>query len=129
MTTDNGYYDELEVRAPEAREGALLARLPDLVATAVGKAPGWARHLKGVDARRIASRKALAALPVLRKSDLKELQQADPPFGGLTTVAPGRLAHLFMSPGPIFDPEGTDADPWRVARALWAAGVRPGQVL
>jgi phenylacetate-CoA ligase len=123
------YYDDLEVRAPEAREGALLARLPDLLAEAIGKAPGWARHLKGVDARSISSRKALAALPVLRKSDLKDLQQADPPFGGLTTVAPGRLAHLFMSPGPIFDPEGTHADPWRVARALWAAGVRPGQVL
>jgi phenylacetate-CoA ligase len=44
-------------------------------------------------------------------------------------VAPGKLGHVFMSPGPIFDPEGTGQDPWRVARALWAAGVRPGQVL
>jgi phenylacetate-CoA ligase len=123
------YFDELETRAPEAREGALLARLPDLVADAVRKAPGWARQLKDVDPRSVTSRKALAALPVLRKAELKDLQAADPPFGGLTTVAPGRLGHLFMSPGPIFDPEGTDVDPWRVVRALWAAGVRPGQVL
>jgi phenylacetate-CoA ligase len=66
---------------------------------------------------------------VLRKSDLKEIQQAEPPFGGLTTVAPGRMGHLFLSPGPIFDPEGARPDPWRGARALWAAGIRPGQVL
>jgi phenylacetate-CoA ligase len=129
MNTDSKYYDDLEIRAPEAREGALLARLPDLVADAVRQAPGWARQLKGVDPRAVSSRKALAALPVLRKSELKALQQADPPFGGLTTVPPGRLGHLFMSPGPIFDAEGTDPDPWRVARALWAAGIRPGQVL
>ncbi len=129
MNQQDKYYDDLEIRAPEAREGALLARLPGLVADAMRLAPGWARHLQGVDARAISSRKALAGLPVLRKARLKELQQADPPFGGLTTVPPGKLGHLFMSPGPIFDPEGTGPDPWRVVRALWAAGVRPGQVL
>jgi len=131
MNTGPGdkHYDGLETRSPEAREGSLLARLPGLVADAMRDAPGWARHLKGVDPRAVVSRKALAALPVLRKSQLKDLQQADPPFGGLTTVPPGRLGHLFMSPGPTFDPEGLGADPWRVARALWAAGVRPGQVL
>lgn len=129
MNSDDKYYDDLEIRSPEAREGALLARLPDLVARAMRDAPGWARHLKGVDPRSVASRKALAALPVLRKSELQALQQADPPFGGLTTAPPGRLGHVFMSPGPIFDPEGRGEDPWRVVRALWAAGVRPGQVL
>jgi phenylacetate-CoA ligase len=129
MNSDDRYYDDLETRSPEAREGALLARLPELVARAMRDAPGWARQLAGVDPRSVSSRKALAALPVLRKSDLKELQQADPPFGGLTTLPPGRLGHLFMSPGPIFDPEGPGDDPWRVVRALWAAGVRPGQVL
>ncbi len=123
------HFDDLETRPPEAREGALLARLPDLVSRAVEQAPGWARHLQGIAGREVSSRKALAALPLLRKSQLKALQQADPPFGGLTTVPAGELGHVFMSPGPIFDPESTDPDPWRVARALWAAGVRPGQVL
>ncbi len=123
------HYDELETRSPEAREGALMARLPSFIAAAVGGAPGWARHLAGVDPRAVSSRKALAALPVMRKSALKALQQGNPPFGELTTCAPGRLGHLYMSPGPIFDPEGTGPDPWRVARALWAAGVRPGQVI
>ena len=129
MDDHSRYYDTLETRTPEAREGALLARLPRLVAHAIEKSPGWARHLKGVEPSAIASRKALAELPVLRKSQLKALQQADPPFGGFTTVPPGRLAHVFMSPGPIFDAEGTEPDPWHAARALWAAGVRPGHLL
>jgi phenylacetate-CoA ligase len=123
------YYDDLETRAPEAREGALMARLPGLLEHAIAKAPGWARLLAGVDPKAVSSRKALASLPVLRKGDLKDLQQADPPFGGLTTVAPGRMGHLYMSPGPIFDPEGARDDPWRSCRALWAAGMRPGHVI
>ena len=81
------------------------------------------------DPRAVSSRKALAQLPVLRKSDLKTLQEQDPPFGGLCTVEPGRLGHLFMSPGPIFDPEGARDDPWRAARALYAAGIRPGHIV
>jgi phenylacetate-CoA ligase len=129
MNTRHEHYDDLETRAPEAREGALMARLPGLIEHAQRDAPGWARRLAGVDPRAVSSRKALAALPVLRKGDLKDLQHADPPFGGLTTVAPGRLGRLFMSPGPIFDPEGARPDPWRVARALWAAGIRPGHVV
>ncbi|MGE0314587.1 MAG: phenylacetate--CoA ligase family protein [Lautropia sp.] len=123
------HYDELETRSPEAREGALMARLPAFIAAAMRDAPGWARHLAGVDPAAVSSRKALAALPLMRKSALKSLQQADPPFGGLTTVTAGRLGHLYLSPGPIFDPEGTGPDPWRAARALWAAGVRPGHVI
>ena len=126
---DSPYYDELETRSPEAREGALMARLPGIVAHAMAKAPGWAAHLAGTDPRAITSRKALAALPVLRKGDLKTLQEKAPPFGGLTTAPAGSLGRLFMSPGPIFEPEGTREDPWRAARALWAAGMRPGHVL
>ena len=127
--TESRYYDDRETRAPEAREGALMARLPGLVDHAITHAPGWAELLSGVDPAKVASRKALAGLPVLRKSDLKALQEKRPPFGGLTTVAPGRMGHLFMSPGPIFDPEGARDDPWRSARALWASGMRPGHVL
>ncbi len=125
----SAWYDELETRPAEAREGALMARLPGLVEHAVGNARGWAQRLAGVDAREIASRKALAQLPVLRKGDLKGLQEQAPPFGGLVTVEPGRLGRLFMSPGPIFDPEGARDDPWRTARALYAAGIRPGHIV
>lgn len=123
------YFDSLETRPAEAREGALMARLPSLVEHAKTKARGWSKRLAGVDPREIASRKALAQLPVLRKSELKVLQQADPPFGGFVAVEPGRMSRLFLSPGPIFDAEGTGDDPWRAARALHAAGIRAGHVV
>src|SRR5690606_5861698 len=125
----SAWYDSLETRPAEAREGALMARLPGLVEHAITKSRGWARLLAGVDPRAVSSRKALAQLPVLRKSDLKTMQEQDPPFGGLCTVEPGRLGRLFMSPGPIFDPEGARDDPWRAARALYAAGIRPGHIV
>src|SRR5690606_16000489 len=127
--TEGKHFDQLETRTAEAREGALMARLPGLVAHAIEHAPGWARRLAGVDARSICSRKALAQLPVLRKSELKDLQAEDPPFGGLVTKPLGELGAVYMSPGPIFDPEGTDEDPWRSARALYAAGIRPGHLI
>ena len=127
--TSSAFYDDLETRSPEEREGSLMARLPELVGHAISKAPGWAQILQGVDPKQICSRKALASLPVLRKSDLKALQEQSPPFGGLTTVVPGKAGHLFMSPGPLFEPEPARDDPWRTARALWAAGMRPGHIL
>jgi phenylacetate-CoA ligase len=122
------FYDALETRAPEMRERELFSGLPDLIARAIS-APGWAEQLKGVEPKSVTSRAALARLPVLRKSDLKERQQARPPFGGFATTAPGKLKRILMSPGPIFEPEGHGADRWSAARALFAAGIRSGDIV
>jgi len=122
------YLDALETRDPLQRERDLMIRLPQLVARAQ-TAPGWARILNGVAAPEIGSRTALAQLPVTRKSDLKALQQEDTPFGGLTTTPVRNLRRLFMSPGPIFDPEGHGQDWWRFARPLAALGLRSGHLL
>jgi phenylacetate-CoA ligase len=97
----NAHFDELETREAEAREGALLAALPAHIAHAKQNAPGFARILKDIDPAAIKSRKALAALPVTRKSDLHELQKSHPPLGGLNATPVDRLAKLFVSPGPI----------------------------
>ncbi len=123
------YFDDLETRDPEAREAALLAALPERVAHAKARAPGFARILADVEPGEVTTRAALADLPVTRKSDLIELQQAEPPFGGLTATAPREMARLFLSPGPIADPEGHGTDWWRFARALFAAGFRKHDVL
>jgi phenylacetate-CoA ligase len=122
-------FDPRETQSAEQRETHLLAALPALLGRAKRDAPGWARILTDVDSAAVNSRDALAKLPVTRKSDLKALQDADPPFGGLTTTPIKRLARLYMSPGPIFDPEGAGSDFSRVAPALFAAGLRPGDVL
>jgi phenylacetate-CoA ligase len=122
------FYDALETRTPQVRERDQFEQLRVLVAQAMS-APGWAEQLAGVDPRTLTARAALAALPVLRKSELKDRQQARPPLGGYALSAPGKLKRLLMSPGPIFEPEGHGTDWWHSARALFAAGFRPGDVV
>lgn len=125
----SAYYDALETRDPEVRERGQFTALRRLIAEAKTKAPGWARILKDVDPAVVTDRKALAKLPVTRKSELIELQRADMPFGGLSVTSPSALRRIFVSPGPMYDPEGISADYWRLARALYAAGVRAGNVV
>ena len=122
------HYDINETRDPAEREAELFSRLPEVLRKAMA-APGYAEHLRGVDPGSVTSRAALAGLPVLRKADLPGLHKAGPPFGGLVAAAPGSFGRLFTSPGPIFEPEPAHADPWRGARALFAAGFRPGDVV
>lgn len=127
--TSSDYFDDLETRDPENREVALLKRLSGQICNAQAHTPFFANALKDVDAAAISDRNSLATLPVTRKSDLIEHQRQNPPFGGMTTSEPGKLKRIFQSPGPIYDPEGYGDDWWRTARALFAAGIRPGDIL
>jgi phenylacetate-CoA ligase len=122
------HYDDRETLDPSMREAELFSRLPDVLRKALA-APGYAEHFGSIDPSRITSRAALAGLPVLRKADLPARHKAVPPFGGFVTGLPGAFARLYTSPGPIFEPESAHADPWRGARALFAAGIRPADVV
>ncbi len=122
------FYDTAETRDPAAREREQFARMPEIIAHAM-TAPGWAKHLAGVDPGSVTSRGALAKLPVLRKSALSALQKSNPPFAGFNATPPGRVKRLMMSPGPIFEPEGEGKDWWGAARALYAAGFRAGDIV
>jgi phenylacetate-CoA ligase len=122
------HYDDLETRDTAVREADLFARLPNLLRSAM-QAPAYAARLNGIDPATVTSRAALARLPVLRKSELPALHKAAPPFGGFVSKSAGSFARLFTSPGPIFEPEAAHGDPWRGARALHAAGFRPGDVI
>ena len=122
------HYDALETRDPATRERELFAQLPEAIARAM-TATGWARQLAGIDARSVTSRAALATLPLLRKSELMARQKESPPFGGFNATPPGKVKRLLMSPGPIFEPEGDGKDWWGAARALYAAGFRPGDIV
>jgi len=122
------HYDALETRDPAVRAREQAAALHGIVARAM-IAPGWAKHLKGIDPKSVNSRAALAKLPVLRKADVAALQKENPPFGGLNVTAPGKARRLLMSPGPIFEPEGEGKDWWGSARACYAAGFRAGDIV
>lgn len=121
------FYDERETRSADVREAELVSRLAEHIGQAITNAPGWAAHLSGIDASAVTSREALTKLPVLRKRDLTERQAEKPPFGGFRAGRGG--GRVFMSPGPIYEPQGRGKDPWNVARACWAAGFRPGDII
>jgi phenylacetate-CoA ligase len=127
--TMSSHLDELETRSPEQRERDQFEALAAQVAHAKAQSAYFARELREVDPRTLTDRAALARLPIMRKSDLHALQQSAPPFGGLTAVDTARLAKVFVSPGPIYDPEGRAADYWRLRRALFAAGFRAGDLV
>ena len=126
------FFDAMETRTPAAREQALMAALPKQVVNAQKNAPAFAKLFKGVDASSITSRRALATLPVTRKSELVDLQkasQAHDVFGGFSALLRGpNMPRLFSSPGPIYEPEGTAKDYWRAGRAMHAAGFRSGDL-
>ena len=135
------FFDAQEQRDPAQREAALMAALPGHIAQAQRATSAFASSLAGVDARTVSSRAALAGLPVVRKHELLLRQQAlradrspHEPFGGFSAIgwrglrAGTGARRVFQSPGPIYEPEGTAADYWRMARAIHAAGFRAGEL-
>lgn len=130
------HFDALETRDGAVREAALMAALPRQVAQAQTASAAFAEILAGVDAAAVSSREALARLPVTRKHELQQRQQdvrqrtPAEAFGGFSTLVYGaRMPRIFSSPGPIYEPEGVAKDYWRMARAIFAAGFRPGELI
>jgi len=129
------HMDALEMRDPAAREAALMAALPGQIAHAQKNAPAFAEILKDIHAADITSRAALAKLPVIRKYELLEKQKAARAaggnvFGGFSAVSYGsKMPRVFSSPGPLYEPEGSRPDYWRMARAIAAAGFQSGELI
>ena len=129
------FYDPLETRDPQQREADLMAALAQQIAHAQRHAPAFAVLFAGIDASAIDSRSALAHLPVTRKHELLARQRASVAasgdiFGGYSAVVRGpKMPCVFSSPGPIFEPEGKAHDYYRMARALYAAGLRRGDLV
>lgn len=123
------HYDDLETMAPQEREARLLEWLSRLGLDAADASPFWKERLTPVLSEGSLTREGLARLPVLRKSDLPGLQAASPPFAGVATAPAAAFPRLFVSPGPICEPQATQDDAWNTARALFAAGFGPGQIV
>ena len=129
------FFDSLETRHPDQREAELLSALPAQVAHAKLSCLAFAEALKDVNPMLTNTRAALAKLPVIRKHELLDLQLASRSrgasvFGGFSAIGFGAsMPRVFASPGPIYEPEGTAKDYWRMARAIFAAGFRPGDLI
>ena len=126
---DGSFYDVLETRDPAEREAELMAALPGVIAAAKERAPAYREHLAKVRPEDVTDRRALVDLPVTRKAELIELQRNSPPFGGFNTVPVGAIGRIFASPGPIYEFEARRPDFFRMARALFAAGIRAGDLV
>ena len=129
MNDRGTYYDELETRDPEVRTVDQLAQLKQQLAHAKASSEYFSQVLADIEPEDVGSRDALSRLPVTRKSDLAATQKKKRPLGGINGVPLSELAHIFASPGGIYEPDGRTKDYWRFARALWAAGVRPGDIV
>ncbi len=129
MTGVGKYYDELETRDPAVRASEQIKALQEQIAYAKANSDYFGALLKDVDPASVTSMEALAALPVTRKSDLVGHQKSNPPLGGLNAEPIGEVANVFMSPGPIFEPGQKIKDYFRMGRAMWAAGFRPGDLV
>lgn len=122
------YFDSLETRSADERAADIARDLPQQIARAAALT-GYASSLAGVDAAAITSAEALADLPILRKSDLTKAQAENAPFGGYAAKPASGFAHIFQSPGPIYEPGGNSHDWWRVGRFLKAVGIGEGDIV
>lgn len=122
------FFDELETRGVDARSADLAQALPQQI-TRAKELAGYAESFADVDAAQITSAADLTSLPVLRKAELGKAQAANPPFGGYVARAVSGFAHVFQSPGPIYEPGGVDRDWWRFGRVLHAAGIGAGDII
>ncbi|MEV8467876.1 phenylacetate--CoA ligase family protein [Fluviibacterium sp. DFM31] len=122
------FYDDWETRSADARAGSIAECLPAQIAAAQAL-PGYAESLAGIAAEEVTDLAALARLPVLRKAELGAAQRAAPPFGGLVPHAASGFAHIFQSPGPLYEPGMISRDWWRLGRFLHACGIGAGDIV
>jgi phenylacetate-CoA ligase len=120
-------FDELDTQSVKTRETALFASFSDRLEQILPNCPGLAKHLDGYLSKAIVDRETLQTLPVLRKSVLLQSQQENPPFGGFVNESVLDSCRVFMSPGPVWEPQLAGSDPWQAARSLAAAGIKRGQ--
>lgn len=122
------FFDALETRTADQRLDENLAALRVQVAQAKTLS-GYQDSLSSVGADGILSLDDLAKLPILRKSDLSNAQKPGQTLGGYNARALSDFAHIFQSPGPIYEPGGVEHDWWRMGRFAHAAGVGKGDIV
>ncbi|MGD1119805.1 MAG: AMP-binding protein [Dehalococcoidales bacterium] len=123
------FYDALETMAPDARRAYLDKKLAAHVAYTYRRAPAVKKLLDkaGVRPAEIKTVKDLEKLPVTRKTDLLEMEQASLPYGGFTAMPAAEVERVFISPGPIYEIQPSRYK-W-FAKSFWAAGFRKGDIV
>lgn len=100
--------------------GVISPTVAELLVYACEHSSFWRERIHG---------KPFTEIPVLKKGDLTRIQSKQPPFGGLFVSEIYEAVRIFLSPGPIYDVQGTEGDFWRFAEALETAGFGPGDIV
>jgi phenylacetate-CoA ligase len=128
----SGYWNEQkETMSARARAAYQAKWLANLIEHAWDKAPGVRRRLEHarIQPSQIRGVDDLVRLPIIKKSEMPDLQKADPPFGGFCTVPMAKIRKIFVSPGPILEPMGPEISEWHAETGLYAGGFRPGDIV
>ena len=125
----NDFYDALETRGGDDRVRSLIAAVRAQLVHARSRSEAFQAALEGFDCEGFSDLGELQRFPVLRKSELMKLQRRNPPFGGLNAFARDQTRYVHVSPGPIYEACTGRPDFWRMARALFAAGFRKGDLV
>jgi phenylacetate-CoA ligase len=129
---NKGFYDEKTERMERNKRAAFKEKEAfRILAYAYENAPGYRKFLdeRGINPRSVKKEGDFSRLPVLKKNRMPELHQSNPPFGGFLAVPLNKLKRIYVSPGPIYDPEGRKEDYWGLRKCLYNAGFRPGDIV
>lgn len=116
---------------PRAKSVLLDRELARLVKHAYAHAPAIKKifddaQIKPGEIKRVAD---LERVPVTSKDKLARMQQENPPFGGFLAVKPRRLKHIFLSPGPLYEPHGAEKALVKTAGQVFKlAGFKRGDI-
>ncbi|MFP4517756.1 MAG: phenylacetate--CoA ligase family protein [Desulfovibrionales bacterium] len=122
-------FQSLETASPAERQDRQFAAALDILKSAVESGKEVDARLKGagLSVEDIRSYADFTKIPPLSKKELIGLQEQG--LGSLLTCPEGALSRIYMSPGPLFDPEGRDANYWGWDEAFFAAGFRNGDLV
>jgi len=129
MMNQNDYFNfEEETMPAAARSRYLDDAVENIVSHAYQNAPAIREKMEraGISPADIHGTADLVRIPITRKSELLEREHAALPFGGFLAVP--RTSQIYISPGLTYEPEIPDPQVRSDAKALYAAGFRPGDV-
>jgi len=119
---------ETEGMSMAIREKYYFDKLKEIINYAYRNAPAIRRKFDqaGFDPSQFKNIQDLEKVPILKKEELKEEQRKNPPFGGYLAIPLENLQRVYVSPGPIYDPEEKGASRLREAKMMYDVGFRPG---
>lgn len=132
LDRNSGFYEkEIETLSREQRNRMKEEGVLKIFKYAYENAKGYKRFIdnSGFDPKSVKTIEDFVKIPVLKKNRMPEFHHNDLPFGGFLAVPVESLKRIYVSPGPIYDPEGRSDDFWGLKKCLYNVGFRSGDIV